>query len=418
MSITFISNSILGLCFLLIALFIIKENNCKKLNWSLFYNFIWILFALPIVNYICVGLGYWEFTSEKTLLLKIPYEILFIWSVIWLIPLYFFKGKYALIIALIILWLDMLTMPLLEKVGVLKLNTNWLIGEFLTVLLVFIPGYLWGKFYYDNIRLSIRALLQVLVMILFLTVAIPFIVKQYAGPNNEFGAFSIIWFQVFLIIAFPSLIAVIDLVIKGQGTPFPYDKTKKLVRTGVYAYIKNPIQWSFTWLFIPLAIYHESLLLLSGTLISILYTLGVSYPQEQEDMHQRFGDSWVLYKEKTPSWRFLWRPTSMPKGKIYFKKDCHECEDIKLWFEKQDIDNLEICYSFDYQGEELLQVTYVHHLGYEYNSVEAIAHALEHINLAYASLGWLMRFPIIKFLLQTIIDALGYSDQQDCNLKQ
>jgi len=53
----------------------------------------------------------------------------------------------------------------------------------------------------------------------------------------------------------------------------------------------------------------------------------------------------------------------------------------------------------------------------QYNtSVQSFAHALEHINLAWASLGWLIRLPGINQLLQLIIDSMGLIDEPEvCN---
>ncbi len=59
------------------------------------------------------------------------------------------------------------------------------------------------------------------------------------------------------------------------------------------------------------------------------------------------------------------------------------------------------------------------HLGTEHKSIDAIAHALEHINLAYASLGWFMKFPIIGNILQYVIDSMNFDkDGEDSILKK
>lgn len=402
---------LVAIIFVLLTAFFLKQKQSEKLNWGLFYSFIWMLFSLPIGNYYCVKLDLWHFKEINSI--KMPYDILFIWLFFWLLPFYIFKGKYLLILLASLLWIDLLAMPYIEKVEILKLNSNWVIGEFLLILLVFLPSYLWGKFSYEKKQLAIRALLQVATMSLFLTIVVPFSIKIYETGTFEFSSFSMLWFQIICIIAFPSFMGVIDLVEKGNGTPFPYDKTKLLVTTGVYAYIKNPIQWSFTILFIPLSIYHESYLLLSGVLISIAYTIGVSNGQEYEDMKERFGSKWNTYKKNVPSWYFQWKPKTFPEGIIYFKKDCNQCEGIKEWFEKQGSINLNIKYSENYTGKELTQVTYIHTSGEEYKSVKAIAHALEHIHLGYASIGWFMRFPVISFILQAIVDALGFSEDSE-----
>lgn len=405
---------LIGICLLLIVIFSLKEKQSKKLNWSLFYSFIWILFLLPITNYLYVEYDFWVFINNKSVI-KIPYDILFLWMFFWMLPFYLFKGKYIIIISLFLFWLDIVTMPYLQQIGILKLNKNWLLGEIFLILFVFVPSYLWAKFYYNKKNLSIRSLFQVVIMSLFLLVVIPFCVKIYQTGIFKFYYFSSVYFQVIFIIAFPAFIAVLDLVEKGKGTPFPYDKTQNLVTSGVYAYIKNPIQWSFTILFIPLAIYHQSYLLFFGSVVSLAYTIGVSNPQENEDMEERFGVNWINYKRSVPSWSFLWKPKQISLGTIYFKKDCNQCEEIKKWFENRNAINLKIDFSENYKGEELLQVTYKNYLGKEYKSVKAIAHALEHINLGYASLGWFMRFPIASFFLQSIVDVLGFSEDNGIN---
>lgn len=407
-------------CFLLlILLFFIKKQN-TELNWSIFYATLWTTFSLGVINYCAVESNLWYFISDTPLPMNMPLDIFFIWIVLWsVLPVYFFKGKHPLILLLLLFWMDMVLMPELEHLSILQLNDNWILGEIALILFVWFPSYLWARFYYDKICFKYRSLLQVLTMTLFLFLIIPFITKTYVGNTFFINTLNPYLFQTILIIAFPSLCAVIDLANKGKGTPFPYDKTSILVQSGVYAYCKNPIQWSFTLIFIPLSIYYDSYLLLFGIVVSVAYTIGISNPQENMDMESRFGKAWVNYKKTVPSWRFLWKPKSIPKGTIYFKKNCNQCEQLKLWFTKKNIESLDIKFSNEYKYSNLLQVTYVDHMDIEHKSIKAIAHALEHINLAYASLGWFMRFPIVGNILQYVIDSMDFDkDDEDCILKK
>jgi hypothetical protein len=218
---------------------------------------------------------------------------------------------------------------------------------------------------------------------------------------------------LFFIIAVPALIAVNDLVIKGKGTPFPFDPTENIVRTGVYAYCRNPIQWSFTFMFIPLAIYFQSYYLLIGIFISLLFTIGISNPQEYEDMEARFSKKWDKYKLSVPNWRFLWIPKNIPKGTIYFDHNCNQCSKVQKWFLNAKAVNLDIKNAKNFPGNTILQATYIDENGIKFNSITAIACSLEHINLAYASLGWFVRLPIINFVLQSIIDTMEFQNEKN-----
>ena len=404
----------LGCFSFLLVIFIFKKPQVK-LNLALFYSFLWTSFSLAILNYTCIYYNLWEFFSKESLFIGIPLDIYFIWIICWsIIPVYFFEGKHALIIALIFLWLDIICMPYLENFRILKLGDNWLLGEFAMIAIVFLPSYLWAKCSIEDKHLAWRVRLQVLTMSFIFILIVPFLLFTYQSKTFVLANNPII-IQFAFIIVLPSLIAVKDLYSLGKGSPFPLDPTKKLVRIGVYAYIKNPIQWSFTLLFIPLSILYKEPLLLIGVPISIAYTIGVSNPQENSNMTHRYGKQWTIYTKNVPKWYFLWKPVAIPQGTIYFKQDCNECQALKQWFIKHKGINLIIKHAHEHP-KNIQQITYTDYLGNNHSSVVAMAHAFEHINVIWASLGWLMCLPPITYLVQTIVDAIGFGPLEDCEL--
>lgn len=407
-------------CFgFLVTIFIFMKQD-KKLNLALFYSFLWTTLSLGVLNYICVHYNLWRFISEHPLYIAMPLDIYFMWIICWsTLPVYFFKGKYVLIIALLLLWLDIICMPYSEKIGILELGGNWLIGEFAMIVLVFAPSYLWAKFSFEDKQLAWRVRLQVISMGLILILVIPFLLLAYQSKTFILENNSIVN-QIILIIALPSIIAVKDLYSLGKGSPFPLDPTKNLVQTGVYAYIKNPIQWSFTLLFIPLSILYKEPLLLIGVVSSVAYTIGISTNQENTDMTKRFGSLWTNYNQKVPKWRFLWKPAAIPQGTIYFKEDCNQCSELRAWFFRSKATNLILKHAHEHP-KNIQQITYTDYLGNNHSSVIAFAHAMEHINLGWASLGWLMRLPVITYVLQAIVDAIGFGPfdtPENCELKK
>lgn len=236
-----ITNIINTFLFIFLGVITLKNNQYEKKNWALFYGFLYTLIVLPFINYSYVTNGFWNY--KDTNLIKIPLDLYFMWTIIWgVFPFYFFKGKYSLIIALFLFWFDLLMMPFLEKHHILTLNKNWIYGEIIMILFVFLPSYLWTKISFKNKHTWLRALFQVTIMSLFFLIILPFTLNVYGLIKNLSFRFSFTELQLFFIVTFPALIAVSDLVSKGKGTPFPYDKTQHLVQTGVYAYCKNPIQ--------------------------------------------------------------------------------------------------------------------------------------------------------------------------------
>ncbi|MBT5955052.1 hypothetical protein HOG98_10090 [bacterium] len=395
--------------FIILCIFFLKDKPNSKYNWAIFYSTLYMTVMLFSVNYFCAKLELWSFNYQGNQSSTIPPDLFFIWIVIWgILPFAFFRGRHLVLVSAFLLWIDICTMPILDAISVIKLNPRWILGDISLILTIFVPGYFWAYCSYHNNCLGVRAMLQVITFGIGSIIGIPLLLNIYGRlPNLSFD-WSSIEIQLFFIAIFPGLAAVNDLVTKGKGTAFPFDPTKFLVRTGVYAYCKNPIQWSYALSFILLSVYHSSFYFLVGFLVTILFTIGISDPHESKDMTIRFGKDWGIYKLVVPKWMFLWTPNHIPKGVVFFKADCNQCKQIRTWFLKSKPINLDLKFDTDYPGNKLTQVTYIDHNGMEFKSVTAIACCLEHINLAYASLGWFMRFPVINYLLQLIVDSMEF----------
>lgn len=386
---------------------ILRKRQDHRQNWALFYCLIYSFSSMQLANLLCERLGFWSFESSSREFFKIPPETFFIWLIFWsIVPLLKMRLVLSIIFFLVLLWLDVLSMKFFQEILQFKLYENWILGDVLFILLVFTPGYLWAYAFYQNSMLRYRAFMQVFTMILLFYFSIPILLYEMHLIRTLHFNLSISQYQLLFIFAFPGLVAVQNLVTIGKGTPFPYDKTEVLVETGIYAYCKNPIQWSFGLLFIPLSIIHESYYLLLGTCISIIYAYSVSNFQEYQDMEKRFGKGWLKYKSHVPKWYFLFKPQHIPSGVIYFDFDCAMCSQLKNWFLRRSAINLEI-ENANYFERKLKQVTYVDYLGNEFQSVQALSHALNHINLIYACLGWFINLPILRHVLQIIVDSMS-----------
>lgn len=422
MTSTFIARNILLLMsFLFLAYVFFKPKQNAQLNWAMFFSSLWVALSLLLVNYLSVELGFWEFNQDEDLTIFIPYDLYFIWVVFWgvLLP-FLLRGKYILIAALSLLYLDVLLMPLMEEYGLIVLEEKWLIGELLLILFVYLPAHFWSYLFLENKGLRWRSVLQFLSLAILYSIGLPFVVYVYFPSSISYTTEKLpCFFQLGFMVLLPALIAIVDLAGKGKGTPFPYDPTQKLVQTGAYAYIRNPIQWSLTFFFIPLAWFFHSYYLLIGIVVSVAYTIGVSEPQEKVSMHERFSEQWDSYKQNIPLWYFLWRPIYIPIATIYFKKNCNQCSQWRAWLEKRKPIQLVFKDAEVFDGNKLVQVTYQHNNGQLYTGVKAIAHTFEHINLAWASLGWFMRLPLISSLLQLIVDSMGLMDvNEKCELRE
>jgi len=88
----------------------------------------------------------------------------------------------------------------------------------------------------------------------------------------------------------------------GRGTPGPWDAPRRVVATGPYRWVRNPIYLAAllvvlgeAWLFLslPLVIYAASM-----AIGFHLFVIGY----EERTLRRRFGDAYLEYRRRVPRW--------------------------------------------------------------------------------------------------------------------
>ncbi|MBI3830612.1 MAG: hypothetical protein HY291_13915 [Planctomycetes bacterium] len=110
-----------------------------------------------------------------------------------------------------------------------------------------------------------------------------------------------------LILTFVGAWAALELFRKGSGTPLPLDPTRKLVMTGPYAYVRNPMQLSGVGVAIVLAIAFESWYLAFYALDLVIILLFMN-AWEKEELARVFGEDYVRYAAAVRNWWPRWKP--------------------------------------------------------------------------------------------------------------
>ena len=175
-----IRNILVGISLLFLFSLIMKEEQNADQNWAMFYSTLWVLISLPVVNAVCVSLNLWHFGTPESESLMMPYDLLFVWVVVWgVVPTFFAKGKYVVLLAAIAFWSDIILMPQLEVFDILFLGENWYWGELMLVLFVFVPGQLWAKFSIEKTNIGLRTMFQFFSIAIIYCLGIPCITMSY-----------------------------------------------------------------------------------------------------------------------------------------------------------------------------------------------------------------------------------------------
>ena len=95
--------------------------------------------------------------------------------------------------------------------------------------------------------------------------------------------------------------------IDGRGTPAPVAPTERLVVTGAYRYVRNPMYLGVAALIVGQGLLLGHAVLLAYAAIFVVVTVFVrSY--EEPTLARSFGEQYEIYRASVPRWRPRLRP--------------------------------------------------------------------------------------------------------------
>jgi protein-S-isoprenylcysteine O-methyltransferase Ste14 len=217
--------------------------------------------------------------------------------------------------------------------------------------------------------------------------------------------------QVALVPLAMGLRAVMEFLRRGGGTPIPYDPPIALVESGPYAYLRNPMQAAIVAFFVIAAAFLRNVALLGAGAFAFAYSAGLAEWHENGQLLDRFGEGWVRYRAHVRAWVPRCRPYVRRNSTLYVAFTCGTCSSVGRWFLARHPIGLEIAPAEAALGKIRRRVTYVSPSGSSSEGIAAIAHALEHIHIGWAAVGWLLMLPGIRHVAQLLADVCGPGPQ-------
>ena len=270
-----------------------------------------------------------------------------------------------------------------------------------------------------DVQLSRRAALQGLGFGLALVYLLPTALLQYEGRAwselaRALASHAGLGWQVLALAAIPGVAAIQELLRSGQGTPVPFDPTRRLVTSGPYAFVRNPMQISALLLLLVLAAAAQSRLLAGGALVCVAYCAGYASWQEHAALEQRFGEPWREYRRALRAWLPRWQPlTPSAPAQLYVARGCAPCSQLGRWLQARDLVGVELRAAEEHPRGMPERLRYESAGGAApLEGVRAFAMALQHAHLGLALCGMLLGAPLISALAQRTLDALGFGPQR------
>ena len=375
----------------------------------------WNLPALLALHLAAQRFGWWQFDARGGLLLGMPVDVYLAWACLWgLVPALAFPALPLVLLVALAFAVDLALMP--AAAPVLTLGPAWLAGEIAGLLGAFVPAQLLARWTARDERLGARAALQVvafagLVLFVIPAAAVEASASTWRNPL-AYPAWQLsLLVQALAIPAGLGLTAVQEFVERGRGTPVPFDPPRRLVTTGVYAYVGNPMQVSGVLTLVVLGLVLRSAWIAAAGVLAHVYSMGLAGWDEEQDLRARFAGDWTQYRGAVRRWIPRWRPwwpPDRPPARLFVASRCDMCRQVGAWFARRAPRGLAIVAAESHPSGALTRVTYEPPDGSRAAAgIEAIARALEHTHLGWASLGFVLRLPLVRPLVQLLVDASG-----------
>ncbi|MEP3629731.1 MAG: methyltransferase [Hyphomicrobiales bacterium] len=273
------------------------------------------LYGLPMIfitHSIALHFGWWRYGWDALMLNGIPADILIGGAILFGPGLFFAFPKVGpLIICLpIVLCLHAIIFSSLRPL--VFAGPFWFGGVVFVFITAHIPAIYLAKWTAEERRLGERCTLLAIMTGGIIFAVIPSLIMQAMGGYWQLfdrPAWTLIVTGAALTVT--STIGLAGnqmLCLQGAGTPIPLDPTKRLVRSGIFAYVSNPMQLSAALGWIILGLYLHNIWIIAAAGMAWVFVQGMVRWHHRHDLLKRFPEGWPEYKENVPEWLPRWRP--------------------------------------------------------------------------------------------------------------
>jgi protein-S-isoprenylcysteine O-methyltransferase Ste14 len=370
--------------------------------------FLWQLPALLLLHLLAAQFGWWRFDVATNQLLGLPVDVWIGWALWWGPVVALAQRRLpSWIIVVACIAIDVTSMPLLAPLVVL--GPNWLVGEVAAVAICLMPALRFARLTREDRRPKRRALFHSLGWGGYMVLALPACALAYEqrGLADLYrlpvGLFDWTLLAGVVFLLFVGIAATAEFARAGDGTPIPLDPPKRVVVTGPYAFIANPMQVISAAVMLMFAAYARSWgLALVGTMFVIFDTVYATWYNRAHIAHALPGP-WRDYRGEVDEWRMRWRPHAPGAASVVIAPDGPArwlWDRGWPWLSRHLTGSIAVTVA---ERPGFARLVYrLPERGIEETGIRAAARILEHGPLPLAVLGWSIRFPYLGGALQRL----------------
>lgn len=357
----------------------------RKLIGGLF-SFLYGFALIFVTHQLAIAMGWWRYGGDVLMVMGIPADIWIGGAMLFGPVMYFaFPSVKPLFLVLpIIVGLHGTIFSSLKPL--VEAGPYWFSGVVLVFLVAHIPAIYLARWTARDENLPLRAALLATGYGFLAFIVLPSLIMHAMG-----GGWNLqnrpTWILL-LSLPFLALCLVIGLsavqmfVLHGGGTPIPLDKTKRLVRTGLFAYVINPMQLSSALAWVIMGAALDNIWVASASVMAWIFVAGMVRWHHRNDLLVRFPEGWPTYRVNVPEWLPRWRPWVPEPATLHFDvRDTGQMRFIR-WLDRRDVEGL-ILQPYESGPLRYTEPGEKAH----FDGIAAIGKAVNHIHLLWAIVG-------------------------------
>ncbi|TAE83818.1 MAG: hypothetical protein EAY76_00590 [Alphaproteobacteria bacterium] len=384
-----------------------KYHNHPRMLIAGLFSFLYTIGLLLPMHVLAIELGMWHYGGDTLMLLGMPADIWFAGSLLFGPAIFFaFPRLSPLVFTVGCILVQALTFHSLAPLVIA--GEGWFVGVIIIFGIVHIPALYLARWTAQDVCLPQRAALLAWGFGFLAFFVLPTLIMHAMGGAWQLDRYSLCAIALIFFALAPWMVlglsAVQMFVIHGEGTPIPFDRTKYLVRSGIYAYITNPMQLcsAVSWMIIGLFL--QNMFIALAAVMAFIFVQGLVRWHHRHDLAVRFPEGWLEYKQHVPDWVPRWKPWIKHVSTLTYNPDVplHTC--YRSWVQR--------CHPI---GLEIIQSS--HGLSYKdgnrgllFDGSAAALCVLFHINFLTA---WIGSFGLLMVLPWQWIRRRGWKDTGD-----
>lgn len=351
------------------------------------FAFLYGLGLIFATHQLALAAGWWRYGGDVLMVMGMPADIWFGGALLFGPVLFFaFPNIAPLWLCLpIVIGLHGTVFSSLQPL--VRAGEGWFGGVLLVFLVAHIPAITLARWTAEKRHLGLRAgLLAIGYGFLAFLVLPSLIMHGFGGGWNPAGR--PVWLLAlcappFALCMLLGLAAVQSFVVEGRGTPIPLDPTERLVTTGVFAYVANPMQLSTAAAWIVTGVALGDPWVASAALMAWVFVQGMVRWHHRHDLLKRFPAGWPTYRANVPEWLPRWTPWAPVPARLLFDPRHRGQTRAVTWLRGRHLTGLRI-----EEQPGVPRLTYANPAELQASAgVLAFAKSLNHVNLAFALAG-------------------------------